>query len=632
MTDEIFSSKMSWKKRLNGAFPSETQKWNSIEATILILSAVCTICVVGWVLWCVRFGLDFADEGFYLNWISNPFKYSASVTQFGYIYYPIFGLVDGDIAALRQFNILVTFLLGWVLSILYLRVVFGQRSIRLVSQLVISAAIATVSLIFLRLWLPTPSYNWLAFQALMISMIGLLLARASFTLGSIFGWLLIGVGGWLAFMAKPTTAAALAFFSLMYLLGSRKVNVYLLGLSLATAAVLTFGFALLVDHSVFVFYNRLVDGSKYAQLLSPDYDAKIIFRLDSFNFEKNEWYYFIFGAVGIAALHFISKLRTRAPLLILLALLFGIAMLIMSVVFGVTQKVFEDSQWVQLVILAVPISFMLVGFFGGTFQGKDSILTRFRWSHFLILLALPYAFSFGTGNNYWFLAGLVSIFWILAGLSFLGRDCVERQAIPLLSFAVAVQFYSVSIVLLGVQGPYYQPNPIRQSDYRIDIGGRGKTLIIPATFGRYISDVSKVAREAGFIQGTPMIDLTGHSPGVLYALGASSPGWPWIYGNFGNSKKSENFAIEVMKNLECDESASAWLLLEPSGPVKISAETLKTIGADVSSDFETVGTFSTAPYVGGFAKEQIQQLLKPTRPYAEALASCNAAKKVSNGS
>ncbi len=632
MMEEMFLSDMSWRKRFKGNFSSETQKWNSIEAATLILSAVCTICIVGWVLWCVRFGIDFADEGFYLNWISNPFKYSASVTQFGYIYHPIFRLVDGDIAALRQFNVLVTFLLGWVLSILYIRVVFGQKTIRLVSQLVISAGMATVSLVFLRLWLPTPSYNWLAFQALMVSMIGLLLARVNFTLDSIVGWLLIGVGGWLAFMAKPTTAATLALLSLMYLLGSGKVNRYLLGLSLATATVLIFGFALLVDHSVLIFYNRLIDGLRYAQLLSPEYDAGSIFRLDSFYFEVNEWYYFICGAAGVATLHYLSKSRSSVPLSLLVVLLLGITVLIVSVVFGVNQKVFQDSQWVHLVILAVPVSSLFIGFLGGAFGATGTIHTRSRWSLFLVLLFLPYAFAFGTGNNYWFFAGLVALFWILAGLSFLGKNCADGQAFPLISFAIAVQFYSVSIVLLGVQGPYYQPNPVRQSDYRIDIGGRGTTLMIPATFGRYISDASKAARKAGFIQGTPMIDLTGHSPGVLYALGASSPGWPWIYGNYVNSKKSENFAIEVMKNLECDESASAWLLLEPSGPVKISAETLKTIGADVSSDFETVGTFSTAPYVGGFAKEQIQQLLKPTRPYAEALASCNAAKKVSNGS
>ncbi|WP_428825265.1 hypothetical protein ACLIKD_12165 [Azonexus sp. IMCC34842] len=629
---KIFSSKMSWRERLNPVLPSENQKWNSIETTILVFSAICTICIVGWVLWCVRFGIDFADEGFYLNWISNPFKYSASVTQFGYIYHPIFRLVNGDIALLRQFNTLVTFLLGWVLSVLYLRVVFGQSGIKLVSQMVISAAIATVSLVFLRLWLPTPSYNWLAFQALMISMIGLLLARANFTLGSVFGWLLIGVGGWFAFMAKPSTAAALALISLFYIIGSGKINLYLIGLSSAMAAGLTLVFALLVDNSVFIFYSRLTEGLRYAQLLSPDYDAKTIFRVGSFYFGENEWHYFIYGIVVIAALHYISRLRTSIPLFILVALLFGITSLILSVVFGITLTVFQDSQWVNLVILAVPVFFVFIGFLGGRLGVKDANHTRSQWSNFLVLLALPYAFAFGTGNNYWSLAGLVAIFWILAGLSFLGKECVVGRALPLLSFAVAVQFYSVSIVLLGVRGPYYQPNPIPQSDYRIDIGGHGTTLMIPATFGRYISDASKAAREAGFVHGTPMIDLTGHSPGVLYALGASSPGWPWIYGNFANSKKSENFAIEVMKRLECEESASAWLLLEPSGPVKISPEILETIGADASSDFETVGDFLTAPYVGGFAEVQIQQLLKPKRPYAEAFAACNAAKEVSNGS
>lgn len=37
-------------------------------------------------------GFDFTDESYYLFWISNPFQYDWSVTQFGFVYHPLYRL------------------------------------------------------------------------------------------------------------------------------------------------------------------------------------------------------------------------------------------------------------------------------------------------------------------------------------------------------------------------------------------------------------------------------------------------------------------------------------------------------------------------------------------------------------
>ncbi|MDE5457548.1 hypothetical protein GWE18_32970 [Bradyrhizobium sp. CSA112] len=50
----------------------------------------------------------------------------------------------------------------------------------------------------------------LAFQSILTVMIGLLLADRPARIRQVFGWILVGVGGWCCFMAKPTTAAAIA--------------------------------------------------------------------------------------------------------------------------------------------------------------------------------------------------------------------------------------------------------------------------------------------------------------------------------------------------------------------------------------------------------------------------------------
>lgn len=37
-------------------------------------------------------GFDFTDESFYINWLSNPSNYTWSISQFGFVYFPMFKL------------------------------------------------------------------------------------------------------------------------------------------------------------------------------------------------------------------------------------------------------------------------------------------------------------------------------------------------------------------------------------------------------------------------------------------------------------------------------------------------------------------------------------------------------------
>ena len=82
-------------------------KIKQINWSHLIINLIClvsTFSILYWIFLYCSHGIDFTDEGFYLNWISNPFLYKASTTQFGYIYHPLFLLVEGNISKLRQFK------------------------------------------------------------------------------------------------------------------------------------------------------------------------------------------------------------------------------------------------------------------------------------------------------------------------------------------------------------------------------------------------------------------------------------------------------------------------------------------------------------------------------------------------
>ena len=53
-------------------------------------TAIAGLSLLGWVLLNCRAGFDFTDEGFYLNWIANPWNYRASLSQFGFVYHPLY--------------------------------------------------------------------------------------------------------------------------------------------------------------------------------------------------------------------------------------------------------------------------------------------------------------------------------------------------------------------------------------------------------------------------------------------------------------------------------------------------------------------------------------------------------------
>src|ERR1700738_1930606 len=105
-----------------------------------------------------RSGFDFTDEGFYLNWISNPWNYHSSVSQFGFVYRPLFKLVGGDIVLLRQANVLILFALAWALCFVLFRSVIVQwdgvgTSLR-AGLIGVALVAAAGSLSFFDLWLP----------------------------------------------------------------------------------------------------------------------------------------------------------------------------------------------------------------------------------------------------------------------------------------------------------------------------------------------------------------------------------------------------------------------------------------------------------------------------------------------
>lgn len=601
-----------------------------IDYLVLISTVVVTLSTLTWLLINSHYGIDLTDESYYLLWMSNPWIYPVSVSQFGFIYHPLYMLFHGDIPLLRQANILLIFGLAWVLCMVLFRTIIDTSRSQIVlwyrlPMLALAAAIATCSLIYFcpHGWLATPSYNSLTFQALLLSSIGLLLAEKTISPASVTGWLLLGIGGWLTFMAKPTSAAVLAVVIIICLLFASKFNFRLLCVALMTAIVLLITSALMIDGSLIIFIERLRGGVEAFRLLDAGHMS--MFRIDAFLMSRKEKFFLVFFcAITYGATCLVTTgNKTRIRVGYSLALLFAVtSLVIISEHFLFQTTEFRENYiypiWKGLyppptkLILAVPISALIISFvimrkLPGFKVSRTQLVTA------LYFIVLPHVSAFGTNNNYWLQASIDGFFWVLAGLVvFIPAISVRCNWRIILPIVMCGQLITVFLLQVAMERPYYgQPEPFRQYKTTLAYGMNESKLLLPQALADYCLNVKLMANQAGFWPGMPIIDMTGEGPGTLYAMGAKVIGQPWLIGGYAGSDK---MAIAMLKRVSSADITKAWLLVDPDSRLKLSPAILSYFGLSIEKNFELATELSipSASVARHGVPSRRLQLWKPT--------------------
>ena len=595
-------------------------------------SLIFTASILGWLFYFARYGYDFVDESYYMNWMARPFNYSVSTTQFGFMYHPFYQLFNGNIATLRQANIATSFGLGVFAVWALLGRVFGAQTINSLGRFAISAALATstfLSFVLIGWWLPTPSYNSLVFQGLLVAATGLILADRTTKPKSILGWALIAIGGWLTFMGKPTSAAALAVISAIYLLLSGEFRVkHILVVCALTLALLILS-ALLIDGSIMAFIERLRNGAAETGSFHGRYTFAGILRLEDLLLQENTKSALFFMAATVFCAIWLTWVEAGKFALLAQILSATGAALGVLIIGQYLPLQLISGEHRALLIFSAPLAVAFAGIFMALIRDR----TRIAWSQWVLFLALllfPYAFAFGTGNNYWSFIGSAAVFVVLSALIVLGLIAMHPKLVPiLLVFGISLQTMVVLQVIHGLASPYAQKHPLVENVVAIDVGVPGASLILPSDHVRYISFAQKIADRAGFIRGTPVIDLSGLTPGFIYALGGNAIGMAWT---IGGQPGTREYVIQNLRRVPCDQLAVAWVLAEARGPIAIPAEVLASFGANLPVDFEMVGTIKS-PELGpafGYSGGRQQELYKPSRSREDAIAACETVKRSSS--
>ncbi|OGQ58691.1 MAG: hypothetical protein A3J24_00720 [Deltaproteobacteria bacterium RIFCSPLOWO2_02_FULL_53_8] len=584
----------------------------------MLLSAIVAITMLAWLLIHIQNGFDFTDDAFYLVWISNPWIYKFSSTQFGFIYHPLYKLLDGDLALLRQANALITVGLAWlVFAVLLKYSPVEDKNLKAnawygIKILIFSFSASVICLVFFNFWLPTPNYNSLALQALLIAATGLIIANKNSSPSSLIGWTLIGIAGWLAFMAKPPTAAALAFIAGGYLLLAKKMNIRMLAISLGVAIGLGLLSAWQIDNSISGFARRLMAGAEAAGMLTSAYNLTGMFRLDSFTWSDGEKALFLVGTfLTFISTCLMASSKQHAGIALLLALTLAGAAIIFVAPYT------THSHFEALLLWSGPLGGLLALFF----LCRKNVFALFAKSSFLLPAcfgSFPFVYAFGTGNNYWLAAGLAGVFWVLASFSFVGgADISLNKWKILLPILLTSQVTAALILFFGMEHPYRQTQAVRLQSNRVEINHSGNTILVSPDFASYITNLQYFLASQGFKRGDPMIDLTGHYPGSLYAVGAKSIGQPWMLGGYPGS---EAYAVGALAQISCSEIANAWILTEPNGPRHLRPELLNKLGVDFDRNYAPAGDLPSP--MGSYKRRFVQRIFKPVNTSGVAEVTC----------
>lgn len=548
-------------------------------------------------------GFDFTDEGYYLNWISSPWAFVPETSQFGFIYHPIYRLLNGDVAGLRRFSIIINFTVALLVAFCAIRP-GSQSSFDWTSTLVraaVSFAAATLTFLLYRLWLPTPSYNSLALLSVLSFAGGVLLTRSSHGSQRFAGWHIMSFAVFLAFAAKPTTALMLTALAAVYGLISGRFRIVDLLSASAFFVVLFVAFAWASYGSPKELIVSLFEAAAAAVLLSDVYTAGGVMRLDTISLPPYEIWVFC-AAVLLLALSGIAFPKRFDFAMVAVSVASFLALASAQLLSGTSFYPRQSSQ-LGLLLLAVPSGALVLLAVRTVRRDRLSVLANIDWPTVAVFACLPIAFILGSGGNYWSGAIGAGLFWVLAGLMVLNgtQPSIERL-LPSSAFAQALTTF---IVAFAVNAPYRQPEPLASQNTEF-VYGAAHSLFLGADAQRYLTDLRATAVQHGFRPDDYVVDLTGHSPGAIFAIGAQSVGRAWIIGGYPGSQK---LVVRTLRAAPCEQVARAWVLLEQGGPREISVVVLQELGLDAKRDYEWIPPVRAATIDGN--GRPLQVLLRP---------------------
>jgi hypothetical protein len=561
-------------------------------------------------------GFDITDESAALLWAIQPEHGQAAISQYGYYTRLLYVLSGENIAFFRSLGLITLLSLAGFFSVAlekYWLSMFEPVSNARIKWEVIPF-ILLCTLTYYRTWLLTPSYNWLALCSIFLVAIGLLNAVAGgakniqprgFDIGMMVAALLVGIGGGVAFLAKPTTALVLAattiFWSTIHYKDLGKLWMPFLTCAAIVASLVLISHAFVFKGGVIPFYTSLLEGMKFGNILGGGHSIGALVFQAVDDIKQIPGHVYSLWSTGFLLFPFILivvRWNGKSAQKTLVTYLFVLFLIIFFLV--IFNQLWDIDQFRK----------KRMGFFGVAILSilvSSAVLTRLTQcrleysiakkpfmrvvglSLFLFMLAAAYAFGSSNGlvrqmsAAYVFLSAgaLYMAYWID---QYIGRDIFGGMISAFI--AISVLF----VMLHAFNRPYRLPSSINEQSFEATFLEGNGSLYVDKQTAEYIQRLKDIAGLAGWEPRTPLIDLTGGSPGASVILGGRIMRTPWFLGGY---KGSDEFAKKSLEMVPKAKQRSAWILTAPNGRRKISSTILTDLGLDFPGGYINVGKVKT---------------------------------------
>jgi hypothetical protein len=224
------------------------------------------------------------------------------------------------------------------------------------------------------------------------------------------------------------------------------------------------------------------------------------------------------------------------------------------------------------------------------------------------LALMPYAASVGTNSPFTEAMPHYAVFWLMATLvglrTFGGGEPVQVVAVGV---ALAVTTVMLATALLD-GGP---SSSLLAADVRVPVAGG--SLGLPEAEARVATTLNDIASREGLMAETPVVDLTGISPGYAFQLGGRPLGRESFMGTFPGAPEAADYAL---RQVPCAERSAAWVLWANDNPWSVASSV--DLGRRVPEDYDVVGRFGPVQGPAAWRPVDIEVL----RPRAGAPTTC----------
>ena len=567
-------------------------------------------------------GFEFTDESFGVLYALYPESVKIPLSLTGFATNVLFEMGGQTIPGMRLMGLLFLMLAASIFYFSLIRFLknyfpslnFGEKSGYLLPLFLLG------SLCVYRVWWLTPSYNWLALCAALIVMSGLLGASSKNKKGVSEGiattrhlssGVLIGLGGVIAYMAKPTTALMLMLISFVFLAvflkGRERTGLFFASSLIATMAM--FFLVEVVASGPSAYIKSVLEGLELLSALNSGHSVDDVQKTIAVVVAG---YFIAFGKVVILfvpiilAAAFIKKTGRNIESGKKYFVGYSIA-ISFYVLAKYTSKYWNDlypnigySGFVLSVVFMVSV--WIFAFFHKEPKQHLNALLAMQVLHFILFLAAT-SVSLGSNSGTLDLLTISSVF--IVAMLYCSASMVdmftEKSYFNYLTTGV-VCISVLAVFYKAYENPFRLPASISQQTVETKMFTKGVTLKVDKYTARYVAELQESAKKAGWKPGNMLIDLTGQTPGATIVLGAEFFFTPWVIGGYTGSNDFARIIYSFGKN---HELSKAWLLVAPDGSRKLDRNILSEFNMRLPDNYQLVAELEF-PY-----RKEIQQLWKP---------------------